>query len=542
MRGPHGARASKAVWGHYLLIGVVPVLMAWLYLAASARGGGQGFPLDDSWIHVRFAQNLAAGRGFAFNPGEPSTGATSPLWILVLAGGLLAMRSPLVAAYVLGVALTIAACVVVYKIALTLLDNRGFALATALLTGITGPMTWASLSGMEPPLYTFLTLLGIYLYLLARAGARRPRFAWPAVLALAALARPECALVFVLALVDTWLLELARGGRRAVVPLLRATAAQVAVFAAFLLPVLIRNLVVSGQPFPSTLYAKTPPSGVFSPILSQIGAGEWASLGTRLGAVPRKWLVDVLETAAGNNPLLLVLFGVGVVEVVRLARRADLSHRSLLLPLIFIGTPLLVGVLAPVALPSFQEQRYATHLVPVFVVVGMLGAFRLVGLAGVRPRASRLRVWALGVLLALIAAGPLLTLRHRAQTYALGVKNINALQVAAAEWLRDNTPPDAIMAAQDVGAVGVISGRHVLDLGGLITPEVIPFRYDDARVLAYLERARPDYLVILPVDRPILSRRTDLFTPVQDFMIPKEELLTASSNYLVIYRTAWAGG
>jgi hypothetical protein len=550
-------RVLRSAWLHYLLIGIVPIGLAWLYVGTLLREGvGLGFPLDDSWIHLRFAENLASGHGFAFNPDQPSTGATSPLWILVLAAGLVVMRSPFVAAYVLGVAFTIAACVVVYKIALTLLDSRGFALAAGVLTAITAPMAWASLSGMEPPLYTFLTLLGIYAYLGARAGRARLNYAWPALLALATLARPECGLVFVLALADAWLLELQASGRRALGPLLRLTGLSLAIFVALLLPDLVRNLVVSGRPFPSTLYAKTQSAGVFSPILSQIQQGDWTSLGIRLFVVPRRWLVDTLETAANNNPLLLILFGVGLVEIVRLAlqdpdgalqgprgaRSPEGRHRSLLLPLIILAVPLLMAVLTPVAMPSFQDQRHVAHLVPMFVLVGLLGAFRLAGLAGACAARSRLRIGLLGLLLALTFGTGLLMVRYGADRYALGVKNINRLHVAVAVWLRDHTPRDAVVAAQDVGAIGAIADRRVVDLGGLVTPEIIPFKWDDRRTVEYLERVKPDYLVILPVDRPILRERTDLFTPVYAAQIPSEDLLTASSNYIVVYRTIWARG
>src|SRR5438046_9867472 len=48
--------------------------------------GFSSFPLDDSWIHLHFARNLAEGHGFAYNPGVPVAGSTAPLWTLVLAG------------------------------------------------------------------------------------------------------------------------------------------------------------------------------------------------------------------------------------------------------------------------------------------------------------------------------------------------------------------------------------------------------------------------------------------------------------------------
>jgi hypothetical protein len=42
-------------------------------------------PLDDSWIHLSYAKNLLRCGYFTYNPGEIETGATSPLWALVLA-------------------------------------------------------------------------------------------------------------------------------------------------------------------------------------------------------------------------------------------------------------------------------------------------------------------------------------------------------------------------------------------------------------------------------------------------------------------------
>src|SRR5262245_53041849 len=47
---------------------------------------GTGIVLEDALITFRFAGNLAAGRGFAFNPGEPVLGTTTPLFTLLLAG------------------------------------------------------------------------------------------------------------------------------------------------------------------------------------------------------------------------------------------------------------------------------------------------------------------------------------------------------------------------------------------------------------------------------------------------------------------------
>ena len=41
--------------------------------------------MDDTFIHLQYARNLRAHGEIAFNHGEPSLGATSPLWMLLLA-------------------------------------------------------------------------------------------------------------------------------------------------------------------------------------------------------------------------------------------------------------------------------------------------------------------------------------------------------------------------------------------------------------------------------------------------------------------------
>ncbi|MDH7487842.1 MAG: hypothetical protein QHJ81_16405 [Anaerolineae bacterium] len=50
-----------------------------------------------------------------------------------------------------------------------------------------------------------------------------------------------------------------------------------------------------------------------------------------------------------------------------------------------------------------------------------------------------------------------------------------------------------ISVAIDVGAIGYYSGREIIDLGGLNTPEVIPYLPDS---LSYVFASKPDYLVV----------------------------------------------
>src|SRR5829696_10150092 len=96
--------------------------------------GGLGFPLDDSWIHLQFARNLARGFGLSYNPGELVTGSTAPLWT-----ALLALLFPLPGdvtlwAKLLGVALYLAGIDATWRLARELDLGPGLSALAAALT------------------------------------------------------------------------------------------------------------------------------------------------------------------------------------------------------------------------------------------------------------------------------------------------------------------------------------------------------------------------------------------------------------------------
>jgi hypothetical protein len=198
--------------------------------------GGLGLPLDDSFIHLQFARNLAAGRGLSYNPGELVTGSTAPLWTALLALLAYLPGSPVAWAQLLGSVLYLATVDATWRLARELGLSRGLAALAGCLTLGTGWLAWSALSGMEVPLFALLSLWGIILHLRERGevlaalrggpaaaattagsaavgGVMAPPLA-AAVLALAALARPEGLLLLALSFADDCLL-FTRAGPRA---------------------------------------------------------------------------------------------------------------------------------------------------------------------------------------------------------------------------------------------------------------------------------------------------------------------------------------
>ena len=185
----------------------LPVVAALLFVAALARVSG--FFTDDSYIHLVFARNLDRGEGFSFNAGEPVYGFTSPLWMLLLAGGHALVDDWLALSRVLGLLFTVLAVLATFRLARTAGGTTAAAFAAAGSLALNAWFLRWSLSGMETSLAACLVALGLERVL---RGSRAVTVGL-LILALAVLARPETILVFALA--AAWTLTAGSRGTRA---------------------------------------------------------------------------------------------------------------------------------------------------------------------------------------------------------------------------------------------------------------------------------------------------------------------------------------
>jgi arabinofuranosyltransferase len=470
--------------------------VAGLFVATELRIAGEvGFPLDDSWIHLRFAQNLAAGRGFAFNPGEPVAGSTAPLWTLCLAAAVALGLPGLVAAKALGLLAYAATALVTGRLAVALGLSRGIAVAAGLAMVGIGRLGWGALSGMEVPLATLLVATASLLVV-----RDRPLLA-AVTLGLATLARPEAGLLIILHVAsarDAWT-AVRRG----------------AVAALLVAPAVAFNLATVGRVVPATAAAK-------------VGAGLLGVLeGTgfsgddflyRLAGFTLQWVALLFS----DHLALPVLALAGLV----ILRRTPLGPLGWALVL----HPVATAVVAPYGGPAFQTGRYSSHLLPLAVTAGAVGLEALFA----RLPSPLLRSAAVATLALALAAG----LWPTSRSYAWDVQGITAVQVRLGKWVARHTAKDASVGAHDVGAISYFGDRRVIDLIGLVTPEILPYRRQGPQgVLRYLERTCPDYLVIFPEWFPALASRTDLFLPIT--WVRHQGPDAAVPRTMVIYETAW---
>jgi hypothetical protein len=186
------------------------------------------------------------------------------------------------------------------------------------------------------------------------------------------------------------------------------------------------------------------------------------------------------------------------------SREAFAMTSSQWLPLIWAAAHVSVYALRlPV---SYQHGRYLLPIIPIVLLYGIVGTVLL--LEWIRARSTKpiarllRRVYALTIVVVFALYVPI-----GATAFATDVAIINGEMVAVAQWLDRNTPPDAVIAAHDIGAIGYFARRPILDLAGLISPEVIPFIRDEAKLAEWMSAKGAQYFVTFPGWYPRLKTR-----------------------------------
>jgi hypothetical protein len=143
---------------------------------------------------------------------------------------------------------------------------------------------------------------------------------------------------------------------------------------------------------------------------------------------------------------------------------------------------------------TYQHGRYQIPVIPFFLLIGLGGMSYLL-----RPGAPAmlLRVVSRALMAATALVG-LAFLGLGARAYAADVAFIQGEMVATARWLEANVPPDSLVAVHDIGAIGYFTPRPLLDLAGLVTPEVIPFITDQVQLIQFMQQRGADYVVFFP--------------------------------------------
>ena len=496
------------------------------FLVASYRSNRvAGLPLDDSWIHLRYADNLAQGYGLSLNRGEPTPGATSPLWVAILAGAIKMGISPIAAGQAISIAFSVLAAVAAYHLAALVVGARWAWVAAALCCS-SGVLAWSAGAALEVGLFNFLSLHALRLHHASAQYRWRPALAEGLLIGLATWARPEAlGLVAVLSVSRVWAGLAAGISRRRLFVTFGQSICQTALALAIASPYSWFSYVTIGRPLPSTFYVKAGAPFSFSFV--------W------------QCLVCFGETLVSESPLVALAAGLGVVAT--LARLRSRPQQVSLAGWV-IGLPVAYGIIGNTETGA-NFGRHFYILIPGAMVLAALGvrasAHLLLRLTR-KPAPSRhfLRVAA-----AVLALDVLWHAYGRGQQFVLNVRNIDDMQVAAATWVTDNVSPRHTVAVNDIGAIAYHADRPIIDLRGIATPEILHYleKYGrpgeptrDSGVLEFHKQARPDYLLVFPEWYPrtlVALRRRGIIE--REAVIRISHNITCGSDTLLVLRARW---
>jgi hypothetical protein len=454
------------------LLALAAALSLGSYLLASYLGYRFGFPLDDAWIHQTYARNLALHGEWAFLPGQPSAGSTAPLWSVLLAPGHALGLGPHLWTYALGWAVLWAVALAGGHVFRSLCPEKAsLQLWVGLFLVLEWHLVWAAGSGMETLLLALLALI-----VLARLIAGEHNWlGLGALIGLSVWVRPDGITLLGPALLT---LVFMPGAWKE-----RSKHAAYLLFGVVLLfaPYLVFNQVLAGSWWPNTFFAKQ---------------AEYAAL--LRSPLWRRFLAEASLPMIGVGALLLPGF---VLQIIRDSRSRNWG--ALAGAIWVAGYLFLYAWRLPV---TYQYGRYVMPVMPVYYVWGLAGLIGWVRLDSTSVWRRVLgRAWVLSTALVTLAFWVI-----GARVYARDVAIIESEMVAAAHWVAGNTPADAVVAAHDIGALGYFSHRQLIDLAGLISPEVIPFIRDEPKLAGFLDARRAQFLVTFPQWYPWLVEQSQL--------------------------------
>ena len=461
-------------------IGAVLLVGAFMLLetmsAARQANGGDGFPLDDPWIHLQFAKNIHEYGSFSYYKDQQVTsGSTSPLYTLLLALALAFSADEFVLSYVLGGAFLLASALAMFRIARHLFGRRMLpSLVAAAFVVLEPRLVWVSLSGMETTLFIALTL-AVYLWYLEKR---------PLLLGLASglllWTRPEAVLLVAVLGADLLYRRFAAAGAGGSAtaderPRQRWLIPATAVLGICAVAYVVFNSMLSGSLLPNTFAAK---------LKYYESGGE---------AFPQQ----VLRFLSADHMIIVAPFlvvGALAVSLAAVRRRPA----PLLVPLLWC--------LCMVAaywwkLPYlYQYGRYLMPIIPFALLLSLGGLEKLLEVAQAKIVPARAGKSPMIVQSLVLLAVLVMTAQagwQRRDFYSESCRYISERQVATALWIRQHLPGDAVVATHDVGALAFYSDRRIVDMVGLISPEMIENIGRLDKLLEYLKSQRVTHLAVL---------------------------------------------
>ena len=505
------------------LIVLAAVLSVYLVNYASNINHYLGFPLDDPWIHLTFAKNLAQYHSFSYYKNEISTaGSTSPLYTIMLAVGFLVTNNEMILSYTLGILFFCAAVYFFYRLSLLEFQKENLiAIIAGLFLVLDKWMTFVSVSGMETTLFIALLIAACLFY------KRRQAIPLGIMLGLILWTRPD-GVAFFAAIVIDYLYNLYLSKKDKNIKLFEKKELYkiAGFFAAFAALYFLMNLSLSGSLLPNTYNAKlTYYSPEFRSRTDFLKNEVWGYF------------------TSGAYGLMMAGFIIGLLTVLLniIKKRSDKN-------LIYILFIFILIFIYWYKLPyAHRFGRYMMPVIPFLILVSVSGFRTAAQLMANYFKSSQIANGISFIIFALILFFSFNDYSDNKTEYTQECKWINDRQVVTARWLHDNTKETDVIGTHDVGAIAFYSGRKIVDVAGLVTPELITKISDptySVYMTDYMKKAGVTYLAFLREWYRVVNQNPIFTTPenapqetmdIFKFIPDKTHILPKEVNSMIMY-------
>lgn len=488
-------------YNKFLLIVLLclPLLIGLYFLIHSHKQNGYfGFPLDDPWIHLTFAKNLVNYGSFSYFKNEIVTsGSTSPIYTLVLSVLFLLSSNEYIISYAIGILFNILTVLIISRlVSLHFGEHKALTLISVLIIAVQPKLNLISVSGMETTMFIFLIASGIYFYKTANKvmlGVSLGLLIW---------CRPDGFVLWLAILIDYLLSKNLK--IRNDIGLAEKTFERKDFFIAVLIAIgltvvyFLFNYALSGTVLPNTYKAKI----------------EYYQHNLRENFLRN----DVLNYFSNAEFIAAVLPFIAASLVILLRIFKKQKDQFLIYLLFTFGLITTYYIHLPFA---HRFGRYLMPVIPFYILFSVYGV-KLIAEFTTRKLNSASAANLLFILFfALTIILSLVHLRKNSNEFVELCKYHNERHVAVGLWIKNNTPENAIIAAHDIGAIGFYGNRKVIDMVGLVTPEVIHHLNDknfSIFIEDYLLKNNVSYIAALKNWFEIVNDNP-LYVPVDQFEI-----------------------
>jgi hypothetical protein len=238
-----------------------------------------------------------------------------------------------------------------------------------------------------------------------------------------------------------------------------------------------------------------------------------------------------------DNFIILILWIISTGYFIRSVFKKNIEQKFLFINLWVTLLPVISAFLTP------NWRHHGRYLIPIIPFINLASINILVKLIAhysqKKPQLLKYRRKLVTLTILLTLGGTAIF----AEMIGKNTGNINDQQVTIGKWINDNLPDEKVIALNDIGAITFLTEKRIVDMEGLVTPEVLKIRRmrledQDPNIMALLKKNNVNYLIIYPQWYEILMNKySGGFTKVFSARLDKNTICGGIEMF--VYKINW---